>query len=87
MDDHQVLRGVLFFGQSYPWIVSIVVALVIVLFVTHALLPMRKFPIDYRQFATYRTQMRSMPTGTPRYGFGRRLPVLRCSFLGPDTST
>ena len=57
MDDHQVLRG-LFFGVSYPWIVSIVVALVIALFVTHALLAMRKFPIDYRQFATFRTQMR-----------------------------
>ena len=53
MDDHQVLRGLLFFCVSYPWIVSIVVALVIVLFVAHALLAMRKFPIDYRQFATF----------------------------------
>ena len=53
-------EGYYFFGVSYPWIVSIVVALVIGLFVTHALLAMRKFPIDYRQFATFRTQMRSM---------------------------
>ena len=51
-------EGYYFFGISYPWIVSIVVALVIVLFVAHALLAMRKFPINYRQFATYRAQMR-----------------------------
>ena len=72
-------EGYYFFGVSYPWIVSIVVALVIALFVAHALLAMRKFPIDYRQFATYRTQMRSMRHETPLYGFGRRSPVLRCS--------
>ena len=43
-------EGYYFFGVSYPWIVSIVVALVIALFVAHALLAMRKFPIDYREF-------------------------------------
>ena len=76
-------EGYYFFGVSYPWIVSIVVALVIVLFVTHALLAMRKFPIDYRQFATYRTQMRSMRHEDTTLWFCRRSPVLAMFFLAP----
>jgi fumarate reductase subunit C len=34
-------EGYFFFGTSYPWIVSIAVAIVIVLVVTHALLAVR----------------------------------------------
>ena len=49
-----------FFGKSYTWIVSIVVALVIALIVTHALLATRKFPINYRQFKAFRGHMRMM---------------------------
>ena len=53
-------EGYFFFGRSYPWLVSIVVALVIALVVTHALLALRKFPISYRQFSTFRDHMRMM---------------------------
>lgn len=53
-------EGYFFFGQSYPWLVSCVVAVVIALFVTHAFLALRKFPINYRQFRTYRAHMRGM---------------------------
>jgi fumarate reductase subunit C len=53
-------EGYFFFGTSYPWIVSIAVAIVIVLVVTHALLAVRKFPINYRQFRTFRDHMRMM---------------------------
>ena len=83
MDDHQVLRGLLFFWRVLSWIVSIVVALVIGLFVAHALLAMRKFPIDYRQFATFRTQMRSMHHEDTTLWFCRRSPVLAMFFLAP----
>ena len=51
-------EGYFFFGASYPWIVSIVVAAVIALIVAHALLAVRKFPINYRQFQTFRGHMR-----------------------------
>ena len=47
-------EGYFFFGRSYPGIVSCVVAAVIVLFVGHAFLALRKFPINYRQSATFR---------------------------------
>ena len=51
-------EGYFFFGRSYPWIVSIVVALVIALLVTHAVLATRKFPISYHQFKAFRSHMR-----------------------------
>jgi fumarate reductase subunit C len=53
-------EGFFFFGKSYPGVVSVVVAGVITLFVTHAFLALRKFPINYRQFRTYRGHMRVM---------------------------
>lgn len=53
-------EGYFFFGASHPWIVSTVVALVIALIVAHALLAGRKFPINYRQFRTFRGHMRMM---------------------------
>jgi len=53
-------EGYFFFGVSYPWIVSIVVALVVALIVTHAFLAVRKFPINYRQYKTFRGHMRMM---------------------------
>ena len=51
-------EGYFFFGASYPWIVSLVVAVVIALIVTHAMLAVRKFPINYHQFKTFRDHMR-----------------------------
>lgn len=53
-------EGYFFLGASHPGIVSVVVAGVIVLFVGHAFLALRKFPINYRQFHTYRGHMRVM---------------------------
>jgi fumarate reductase subunit C len=53
-------EGYFFFGTSYPWIVSIVVAIVIGLVFTHAMLAVRKFPVSYRQFTTFRNHMRMM---------------------------
>jgi fumarate reductase subunit C len=53
-------EGYFFFGRSYVWIVSIAVASVIALLVVHALLAVRKFPINYRQFRAFRGHMRMM---------------------------
>src|SRR6185436_6960344 len=43
-------EGYFFFGRAYPAIVSVVVATILVLFVGHALLAVRKFPINYAQW-------------------------------------
>jgi fumarate reductase subunit C len=50
----KAFEGYFVFGRSYPWLVSIVVAVVIALLVTHAMLAVRKFPIDYRQYRAFR---------------------------------
>ena len=53
-------EGYFLFGRSHTGIVSTVVAGVIVLFVAHAFLAVRKFPIDYYQFRTFRDHMHGM---------------------------
>jgi fumarate reductase subunit C len=57
----KMFEGYFFVGKPYPIIVSCVVAGVIFLFVLHALLAMRKFPANYRQyreFVTHRDMLR-----------------------------
>ena len=61
----KMFEGCFFFGKPYPIIVSCVVAGVIALFVTHALLAARKFPATFRQyqaFSSHRTLMRHRDT-------------------------
>jgi fumarate reductase subunit C len=53
-------EGYFFFGRSYPILVSFVVAGVFALFVVHAGLALRKFPINYGQYRTYRDHMAMM---------------------------
>jgi len=49
----KMFEGYFFFGKPFPIIVSFVVAGVIVFFVLHALLAMRKFPANYRQYRDF----------------------------------
>jgi succinate dehydrogenase subunit C len=56
----KLFEGYYLFGRSYPGIVSIAVATVIALLVCHALLALRKFPINYRQFSVFRGHMHAM---------------------------
>jgi fumarate reductase subunit C len=46
-------EGYFFFGRAMPILVSGVVAVVLALFIGHALLAVRKFPINYRQYRAY----------------------------------
>jgi len=56
-------EGYFILGRSYPWIVSIVVAGVLSLLVVHAMLALRKFPIDYRQYWAFRDHANAMKHG------------------------
>jgi len=56
-------EGYYFLGEAHPWIVSAVVAAVIVLFVGHAFLALRKFPINYHQYKAFRSHMRVLHHG------------------------
>jgi fumarate reductase subunit C len=46
-------EGYFVFGKSHPGIVSAVVAVVVLLFVTHAALALRKFPVTTRQYGSF----------------------------------
>ena len=56
-------EGYFVFGRSYPWIVSLAVSGVLTLFVVHAMLAVRKFPIDYRQYRAFRDHATAMKHG------------------------
>ena len=56
----KTFEGYFVFGRSYPGLVSCVVAAVIALIVLHALLAVRKFPINWRQFMLFRSHMKMM---------------------------
>jgi fumarate reductase subunit C len=49
----KMFEGYFIFGKPYPIIVSGVVAGVIVLFALHALLALRKFPANFRQYQAF----------------------------------
>ena len=53
-------EGYFILGRSYPGIVSCVVAGVIALIVLHAMLAVRKFPINWRQYRLFRGHMKMM---------------------------
>jgi len=53
-------EGYFVFGRSYPWIVSLAVAGVLTLLVVHAMLAVRKFPIDYGQYRAFRDHVGTM---------------------------
>jgi fumarate reductase subunit C len=47
-------------GTSHPWVVSVAVSGVAALIALHAALALRKFPINYGQYRTYRDHMATM---------------------------
>ena len=62
----KAFEGYYFFGESYPGLVAAAVAAVIVLFVLHAGLAMRKFPTNYLQWRTllaHKAMIRHTDTG------------------------
>jgi fumarate reductase subunit C len=56
----RMFEGYFFFGKSYPALVSGVVAFIALVFFLHALLAVRKFPINYRQRRTVRAHAKAM---------------------------
>lgn len=56
----KMFEGYFIFGSAYPIIVSGVVAVVFTLFILHAALAIRKFPINYAQYRVYRDHMGMM---------------------------
>ena len=70
------------FGKPYPGIVSLVVAFIFVLFIAHALLAMRKFPADYREYKTMRQHLKGMRHGDSTLWFVQVWTGFALFFLG-----
>ena len=75
-------EGYYFFGKSYPIIVTLAVATVFTLFILHALLALRKFPINYKQYRTYRDHMHMMQHSDTNMWFVQAYTGFAMFFLG-----
>lgn len=53
----RLFEGEPILGQPYPQLVSVAVALITLLIAAHALLALRKFPANYRQYSTFHHHM------------------------------
>lgn len=53
-------EGTFLFGRPLPWLVSVFVALIYLLFVLHAWLALRKFPTHWQQHKAYWRHMRGL---------------------------
>ena len=53
-------EGEYFFGRPYPAIVSVIVALVFLIFISHAALALRKFPSSYQQYRVFLAHRKRM---------------------------
>ena len=70
------------FEGGKPIIVSIIAAIVIVAFVTHAFLAVRKFPINYKQFLSFKVHKDLMKHGDTSYWGLQVLTGFALFFLG-----
>jgi fumarate reductase subunit C len=59
----KAFEGYFLFGRSYPGLVSLVVGGVAALLVLHAFLAMRKFPANWRQYASFAEHRQSLKHG------------------------
>lgn len=59
----KMFEGNFILGTPQPWIVSCIVFIVFVIFMVHAGLAMRKFPINFRQWQLLRTHAKTMNHG------------------------
>lgn len=76
-------EGYYFFGRPLPWLVSLFVAAIFLLFVVHAWLALRKFPTRWRQHAAYWRHMRDMRHGDTTLWFVQVITGFGMFFLAP----
>lgn len=56
----RLFEGYYLFGRAYPWLVSVVVAAILLLMMLHAALALRKFPHSARQYSAFRVHQQRM---------------------------
>ena len=59
-------EGETILGTAHPWIVSVAATGLFLLIILHAVLALRKFPHDYRQYRAFRSHASGFPHGDTR---------------------
>lgn len=75
-------EGYYVFGTSYPIIVTIAVGTVFFIFIVHALVAMRKFPSDYKQYKTMKQHVKRLEHGDTTLWFWQVYTGFAMFFLG-----
>jgi len=78
----KMFEGSMFLKEPQPWIVSAVVFFVFVVFISHALLGMRKLPITFRQYQAYKTHVGMMKHDDTTMWFIQAFTGFAMFFLG-----
>ncbi|MBE0492377.1 MAG: fumarate reductase cytochrome b subunit [Sulfurospirillum sp.] len=75
-------EGSFIFEEPKPGLVSIVVAVVFLIFIVHAALGMRKLPANFRQWQVYRTHMKMMSHEDTTLWFIQAITGFAMFFMG-----
>ena len=76
------LEGELFFGESYPILVSMAALGIFSIFIVHAAIAVRKFPNTWEQYKEYRAHMKMMKHGDTNLWFWQMFTGFAMFFLG-----
>jgi len=78
----KMFEGSMFFAEPKPILVSVVVLIVFVIFISHALLGMRKLPMSFRQLQAYKTHVDMMKHDDTSMWFIQAITGFAMFFLG-----
>ena len=78
----KMFEGYFFFDKAYPILVSGLGVFIFIVFITHAGIAMRKFPINYRQYKIYREHMAMMKHQDTNLWFYQIFTGFAMFFLG-----
>lgn len=78
----KMFEGSLFLEKENPYIVSVFVAFILVAFIIHAMLGMRKMPSTYRQYQIFKTHMGMMKHDDTSLWYAQVITGFSMFFLG-----
>lgn len=78
----KMFEGSMFLSEPQPVIVSAIVLFVFAVFIVHAMLGMRKLPINFRQYQAYKTHMGMMKHDDTTMWFTQAFTGFAMFFLG-----
>ena len=75
-------EGYYFFGESYPFIVSVLAGVIFIIFIAHAAVAIRKFPSNYKKYMIMYNHIKSFNHGDTTLWFWQIFTGFAMFFLG-----